>query len=247
MDKWGIALFTLRDELAKDFKGTLAKVKEIGYAGVEFAGFGDHSASEIKAMLEEVGLEAWSSHVPLAQLRESLDDVLAYHKEVGVHYIVCPYLTPEERQAKDDYLELAKDLETIGNACKEAGIGFCYHNHDFELQTFDGEYALDLLLSQTTEEHVQLECDAYWVEFAGVDAKRYMNQYTGRVPMVHLKDMKATDKSFAEVGEGTLDIKGIIQAGKEAGARYFFVEQDICERSPLESISISFNNIQRLS
>ncbi|WP_078392396.1 sugar phosphate isomerase/epimerase family protein [Shouchella patagoniensis] len=246
MNSIGLALYTLRDELTEDFKGTLQKVKEIGYSGVEFAGFGEHSANEVSNMLEEIGLEAWSSHVPVDQLRNNLNEVIEYHKTIGVQFIVCPFLSEEERGSKADYLNLAKEFDTIGNKIREAGFVFCYHNHDFELKVFDNEYGLDILFQNTEANNMQLECDTFWVEFAGVDSKSYLIKHANRVPVIHLKDMKKDGGTFAEVGEGKLDIRGIIQAAKEAGTSYFIVEQDKCERTPLESVKISFNNLQNM-
>ncbi|WP_353625689.1 sugar phosphate isomerase/epimerase [Bacillus sp. JCM 19041] len=229
MNSIGLALYTLRDELKEDFKGTLQKVKEIGYSGVEFAGFGDYSANEVKNMLEEIGIEAWSSHVPIEQLRNKLSDVIEYHKTIGVQFIVCPYLSEEERESRTHYFNLAEEFEEIGNQIREAGFIFCYHNHDFELELYDGEYGLDILLRGTRTNNMQLECDTFWVEFAGVDAKSYLTKHANRVPIIHLKDMKKDGGTFAEVGEGKLDISGIIQAAKEAGTSYFIVEQDKCD------------------
>ncbi|WDF04600.1 sugar phosphate isomerase/epimerase family protein [Shouchella hunanensis] len=242
----GLALYTLRDEMEKDFKGTLEKVKQVGYQGVEFAGFGDHSSKEVKAMLEEIGLEPWSSHVPLEKLRHDLQSVIAFHKEVGTPYIVCPYLTEEERQTKTNYFDLAEELEEIGNQVREAGMVLLYHNHDFEFDTFDDEFGLDILLRNTRTCNMALECDTFWVEYAGHKATEYLAAHENRVPIIHVKDMKDGNIPFAEVGEGKLDIKGIIEAAKAVGTKYFIVEQDVSERSPLESIEISFKNIQSM-
>ncbi|WP_099303545.1 sugar phosphate isomerase/epimerase family protein [Bacillus sp. Marseille-P3800] len=243
----GLALYTLRDDMDKDFKGTLQKVKEIGYTGVEFAGFSSYSSKEVKAMLDEIGLEPWSSHVPLEKLRNELQDVITYHKELGVHYIVCPYLTEDERGTKTDYFNLAEELETIGNEIREAGMLLLYHNHDFELELFDEELALDLLLRNTRTCNMALECDTFWVEYAGHKATDYLAKHKDRVPVIHVKDKKDGDIPFAEVGEGTLNIKEIIEAAKSVGTHYFIVEQDVSERTPLESIAISYKNIKAMA
>ncbi|MBM7838648.1 sugar phosphate isomerase/epimerase [Alkalihalobacillus xiaoxiensis] len=246
MEQLGLALYTLRNELEEDFKGTLEKVKAIGYSAVEFAGFGNNSATEIKAMLNDIGLEAWSSHVPLDQLRTNLDAVISFHKEVGIQFVVCPFVAEEERRNKTDYFNLAEELETIGHSLREAGLTLCYHNHDFEFDQFDDELGLDILLRNTRTCNMKLECDTFWVEFANHDAKAYVLKHENRVPIIHLKDMKKAEKTFAEVGEGRLDIAGIIKAAKEAGTTYFIVEQDVCERPPLESVEISYKNLQNI-
>ncbi|WP_059105967.1 sugar phosphate isomerase/epimerase family protein [Shouchella shacheensis] len=240
----GLQLYTLRNETEEDFAGTLQKVKDIGYEGVEFAGFGGYSASELKELLASIGLQAFSSHVPLQTLRDDLEETIRYHKEAGIHYIICPFLDESERS---EYELLAATLDEIGGTCREAGLTFCYHNHDFEFERVDGEYALDLIMNHTMPANVSLELDTYWAERAGVNAPGYSKSYTGRLPLVHIKDLKSKDNpTFAEVGEGILDISVIIAAAEEAGANYLIVEQDLCERSPLESIEISYKNLQRI-
>ncbi len=135
-------------------------------------------------------LTAISSHVPIEQLENDLEAVIAYHTEIGIKYIACPYLTEEQRGSKEDYLKLAELFNQVGKATKAAGIQFVYHHHDFEFESFDGKYALDLIFENTDPELVQLECDIFWVEFAGISPTEYIEKYHQRVPLVHLKDMK---------------------------------------------------------
>lgn len=242
-----LQLFTLRNETKEDFLGTLKKVKELGYDGVEFAGFGGYEASELKAFLEELDLKPFSSHIGIELLEDNADEIIAYHKELGVETMVIPYLVPERRTSKDDYIKLAESLNHYGKKVKEAGMTLCYHNHDFEYEKYDGEYGLDIIFSQTDAELVQVELDTYWAEYAGVSAVDYAAKYKGRLPLAHIKDMANTsDRTFAEVGEGTLDIKGIVAAVQEAGAKRLIVEQDVCQRPPLESVEISIRNLKEI-
>ncbi|MBA4492785.1 sugar phosphate isomerase/epimerase family protein [Paenactinomyces guangxiensis] len=244
----GVQLYTLRNEAEKDFVGVLEKVKEIGYEGIEFAGFGGLSVREVKKAVDQQGLVPVSSHVPLDLLEYDLDQVIADHAELGVKFLVCPWVEEERRKGTGDYQKLAETFNHIGRKCLEAGFQFCYHHHEFEFVRFSGEQvpALDLLLQQTNERNVHLELDVYWAAYAGESPVQYLKRYQGRCPLVHLKDMEALEKrSFAEVGEGILPIGEIIAASHQTGVEWLIVEQDECQRPPLESVRISMENLRK--
>ncbi len=239
-----VQLYTLREETEKDFLGTLEKVAQIGYKGVEFAGYGDIKSSKMKDKLDKFGLKASGSHVSMDILKNSLEESIEYNLEVGNKYIICPFAKGETRQ---DYLDLALFLNKTGEKCKKNGIDFGYHNHNHEFNTFDDKYALDIIFENTDSDFVKMELDTYWVQFAGIDPIVYMKKYSGRCPLVHQKDMeKGEGRGFTEVGEGIMDIKGIYNAALEVGAEWFIVEQDKCIRPSLESIKISFENLKKM-
>ncbi|MCG8500758.1 MAG: sugar phosphate isomerase/epimerase [Firmicutes bacterium] len=239
-----LQLYTLREETEKDFIGTLEKVAAIGYQGVEFAGYGGLSASELKACLDRLGLKAAGSHVSMDQLTSNLDEVIAFNKAIGNAYIICPWA---EFETKEDYINTAKKFNEIGQRCNENGLIFCYHNHDHEFDVVDGNYGLDILYGESAENLVKAEIDTYWVQYAGVDPVGYIKQYRGRCPLIHLKDMEAGEKKdYAEIGNGVMDIKAIVDAAKENGAKWLVVEQDECKRQPLESVTISFENLKKM-
>ena len=237
-----VQLYTLRDETSRDFAGTLEKVAEIGYKGVEFAGYGDMNSGKMKTLLDRLGLKAAGSHVGIDLLDKELDAVIDYSLEIGNTYIVCPWA---EYASKDDYLKSAYAFNKIGEKCKKSGLQFCYHNHAHEFTAFDGEYGLDIIFNNTDPDLVKLELDTYWVQYAGLDPVGYMQKYKNRLPLIHQKDMSAgEDKGFTEVGNGIMDIAAIAKAGKELGSQWFIIEQDICTKLPLESVKISFENLR---
>ncbi|MGG1630375.1 sugar phosphate isomerase/epimerase family protein [Rossellomorea sp. NRS-1567] len=142
-----LQMYTLRTELEKDFTGTLQKVAELGYEGVELAGYGGLSAKELKKKLDQLELRVASSHIPLTDLRSDVSKVIHDQLELGSKYIVCPYLLPEER-TEEHYIQLVDDLNSFGERCSDEGITLCYHNHEFELSTLsNGKTALDTILS----------------------------------------------------------------------------------------------------
>lgn len=239
-----VQLHTLREETEQDFIGTLEKVAEIGYQGVEFYQYGGLTAAELKQQLDRIGLKAAASHIQLEELKTNIDEIIEYNIQIGCDYIVVPWTNYQE---KDQYVELARLCNEFGAKCKARGIQLCYHNHHREFKVFDGEYALDLFFSLTEAEKVQAEIDVYWVKYSGVDPSQYLKKYSGRCPLVHLKDMEDTEERFfAEVGSGTLDVKGVVATAEEIGAKWLIVEQDRCRRPALESVTISFNNLKKM-
>lgn len=240
-----LQMYTVRDAAQKDFVGTLRKVAEIGYKGVEFAGTGGLSAPELRNVLSDLGLEAAGSHVGLDQLENDLSAAIEYNLAIDNRFVVCPYLPEERRQTIDDYRRLAEILNRVGQDCQADGLQLCYHNHAFEFTRFGGETALDFLLTNTFSDLVQSELDTYWVKYGGEDPAEYIRRYADRVPLVHLKDMAADEqRSFAEVGEGTMDFDAIFAASETAGVEWYIVEQDTCKRPPLESVAISLRNLK---
>lgn len=241
-----LQLYTVRDEMEKDFTGTLRKVAEIGYVNVELAGYGGMAAVDLKALLDELGLKAIGSHVGIELLEgPGLAKAIEDHKVVGAPYIIVPYLAEERRKDKASYLRLAESFNEIGETVKQAGLQLCYHNHDFEFkQQFDGKPALEILLDETDPDLVKSELDTYWVLFAGADPVQFMNKYPGRFPVIHIKDMDKEDRSFAPIGTGVLPLDAIIQAAPAAGAKYLVVEQDTTKGPSLDAVRTSLNNLK---
>lgn len=235
-----LQMFTLRHEAEKDFIGTLEKVAKTGYQGIEFAGYGGLEAKEMKRVLNDFGLLAASSHVPLDQLKNHLSEEIAYNQEIGNVHLVCPFLMPDER-TEAHYQELIQTLNTAGEACFKEGLTLSYHNHDFELVTLsNGKKALDFILEETNPEWVNAEFDIYWITKAGEDPIEWLKRYRGRTPLVHLKDMTTDSEAFfAELGTGGVNLDAVLALGEEQKVRWWVVEQDQSRRDPLESIGIS--------
>lgn len=240
-----LQLYTLREETAKDFVGTLKKVADLGYQGVEFAGYGDLQAHELKNLLDELGLKAASSHVPLTRIKHHLEEEIAFNKEIGNTYIVCPFIMPDER-TDAHYEDLVQTLNAAGERLAKEGMTLAYHNHDFELETLsNGKRALDFILESTHPEWVQAEFDIYWLTKAGDSPSDWLKRYNGRTPLVHLKDMTTDDEQFfAELGTGGVDLEAVLQLGETQGVKWWVVEQDMSKRNPLESVEMSLNYLK---
>jgi len=233
-----LELYTVRDETRHDFAGTLQLVAHIGYAGVEFAGYGNLNSTEMSALLAETKLKAVSTHLGLDALESpQLDASIRYCQDIGCSFIVLPSL-PKEYRTQEGLKVLAPRLDAIGRLCQEHGITFAYHNHDFEFTRFGAIYLLDYLLQTTNPSLVKIELDVYWAAHAGIDPGSYLQVLADRVVLVHLKDM-AADRSMTEVGKGILNMQQICAFAQDRGL-WGIVEHDYPQIPSLESARISF-------
>lgn len=240
----GLQMYTLRDVTAVDFEGTLRKVAELGYEGVEFAGYGDIGAENMRDLLQELNLKAIGSHISLQALETNLENEIAYLKTIGAQYAICPWLPVEARDTEAWRGHLTK-FEAFGKRFREEGIAFAYHNHDFEFQVeIDGEIVFDALYDRISPEYLQVEMDIGWVQYAGKDPLEYIKKYTNRLPLLHLKDFRAGEGNgidTVELGRGDLPLLPIIGAASEANVEWLIVEQDHCANPPLESVAESIS------
>ncbi len=244
IEKIGVQLYTVRDQMKEDFAGTLAKVAKIGYREVEFAGYFNHSPQEVRKILDENGLAGPSAHIDYEHLTTKMPEVVEAAKVVGHSYIVCPWIPEELRPNAAGWKKIAQALNKAGAETKKAGIQLAYHNHNFEFQKFDGKAGYDILLAETDPKLVKMEMDLYWTVKAGADPLEYFAKLPGRFPLVHVKDMdKGGD--FAEVGNGTIDWKSIFAKSEQAGIKHYFVEQDQ-SKDPFASIKQSYDYLHEL-
>jgi sugar phosphate isomerase/epimerase len=233
----GLQLYTVREDCDKDFRGTVKKVAEMGYQGVELAGDGGLSSSEMKALVEDCGLQVAGAHTGFDDLRNKLDETMQYNREIGNTRIICPYL-PQEYQdkGKAGYLEAAEILGGVGEKVVRSGFSLSYHNHSFEFGQDGGQYFLDILLGAAGEKNLKSELDTYWVQHGGAVPADYVNKYAERIELLHIKDMADDEaRSFAEIGAGILDWDAIFVAAEEADVAWYLVEQDVCQGPPMES------------
>ncbi|BDI33784.1 sugar phosphate isomerase [Capsulimonas corticalis] len=246
MSKLPIALqlYTVRDETAKDFAGTLKKVAEIGFAGVELAGRGDLSVQALRSLLDDNNLKVAGSHVSIDELEKDIAKVIDENLSLGNAYVIVPYLGEDRRADGAAYKTIAAKLGELGETLRTHGLTLAYHNHDFEFQKFDGEYGLDLIFDNTNAQVVKAEIDTCWVFAAGVDPVAYLQKFHGRAPLLHIKDWKQSEKALTEVGTGDLPLAGILAAATEIGTEWLIVEHDAPTIPSLESAKISFENLK---
>ena len=193
IEKVGVQLYTVRDAMKSDFTGTIAKVASIGYKEVEFAGYFNHSPSEVRAILDKNGLAAPSCHVGYDVVEKKWPETIEAAHTIGHSFIVCPWIDQKLRKSADDWKQITEQFNKAGEASKKAGIQFGYHNHWWEFApdaSLGGKLPYDYLLESTDANLVKMEMDLCWISVAGQDPLTYFKRYPGRFPLVHVKDCK---------------------------------------------------------
>jgi sugar phosphate isomerase/epimerase len=232
--------------MEKDFEGSLAKVAALGYKEVEFAGYFNHKPQDVKAILDRHGLKAPSTHIPMADLRKKLPQVLEDAHVIGHEYIVLPWIDEKDRRPLDNWKRIAEFMNQTAETVQQSGLQFAYHNHNFEFENIDGQMPYDLLQENTDRKLVKFEMDLYWITRGGQDPLKYFNQYPGRFPLVHVKDMDKNSENFTEVGRGRVDFKRVFAQSEKGGIKHYFVEQDETPGSPFDSLKISYDYLSNL-
>lgn len=244
MLKLGLQLYTVREQAEQDFEGTLKKVAELGYQGVEFHTFFGRPAAEVKALLDQYGLVALGTHTSYDRMLNALDEEIAYNKEIGNTNLIVPYLGEDQRK----WDEVFANLKTIGEHCKEQQATLLYHNHDFEFtEKIGGKTVFDTMYETVPADLLQVELDTCWAHFAGYSPAEYIEAYAGRLPIVHWKDVRRQEDGSpltVELGQGEVDLKAVAEAADKAGVEWIVVEQDYCQNPPLESIAKSMEWIK---
>lgn len=258
INKIGVQLYTVRDLMKDDFDGTIAKVAQVGYKEVEFAGYFGRTAQQVKDVLSKNGLTAPSTHVQYDELDEKFPSVIEFSKTVGMSYIICPWIPEELRKSPDIWKQASDKFNKCGEQTKQAGIQFGYHNHWFEFLPTDGKLPYDQLLKDCDPNLVKMEMDLCWAVAAGADPVKYFEKYPGRFPLVHVKDLKTKPHvttggaqnfgdtvDLTEVGSGIIDWKRIFMHSQQAGIKHYIVEHDH-PKQPIESITKSYEYLKNL-
>ena len=259
IERVGVQLYTVRDQMKADFDGTIAKVASIGYKEVEFAGYFGHTPQQVRAVLDKNGLKAPATHVQYDELDEKFPSVIEASKVIGLEYVVCPWIPEELRKSPDIWKKASEKFNKCGEECKKAGLQFAYHNHWFEFLAEPGhEVPYLTILKETDDNLVKMELDLCWITVAGGKPLEYFERYPGRFPLVHVKDVKKIPTitkggpqnfgdtvDLTEVGSGIIDWKKIFAHSDKAGIQHYIVEHDH-PKAPFESIATSYDYLNKL-
>jgi sugar phosphate isomerase/epimerase len=240
----GLQLYTVRTLLARDFDHTLEAVAAIGYREVEFAGYYDRDPEALRKQLDALGLAAPSAHIGLEDLGDNWERTLDAAEALGHDYVVVAWLDQKDRGTLDALRATIAKFNQAGESARQRGIGFAYHNHDFEFTPVEDRLPYDVLLAECDPENVVFEMDLYWITKGGKDPVAYFEQYPGRFPMVHVKDMTAAG-AMVSVGAGQIDWGRIFSKRDEAGIQHYFVEHDE-PADPMASIRESYQYLRQL-
>lgn len=249
----GVQLYTVRGLLPNDLKGTLDAIRKIGYRNVEtFVAEYKMSARDLRSAILDAGLKVPSAHFGY----DDFDTRFEYAKELGVECIVCSMIPRSVANSADGYKRGAEQYNKWGEQAKKMGLRFGFHNHNVEFQKYGDVTGFEVLMRNTDPALVQWQMDCYWVAQAGHDPVAMLRRYGHRMQSLHLKDRKRGAQVtfntgpgadyFTEVGEGTLDWVSIFRLAAKNHIPYMFVEQDQTDRPPLQSLQISYRNIQKL-
>ncbi|MFJ4467985.1 sugar phosphate isomerase/epimerase family protein [Streptomyces sp. NPDC089424] len=239
----GMHLYTMRTPLATDFKGTLARLADMGYATVGVSGRHGNSAAAIRRMLDETRLKAVLEHVGYDIVRGSgLPQALEDIHTLGARWIVVPSL-PSAMHTPAGFREAAREFNKAGLAAREAGLGpLLFHNHGLDHEVVEGENLYDILLEETDPHLVGFELDVYWAAKGGADPRSLFLRHRRRFPALHVKDM-AVNGDFADVGSGVLDFPSMFETADSGGVRQWLVEHD----APADPFATALNSYRYLS
>ncbi len=251
----GLELYTVRHPMAQDPMSTLKEVASVGYKEIEITPY--PHPTWFKTALRETGLSAPSGYFGVPKNLDSMKkEVEVAHRVFGVSYFVVgdnPKLDADAWRRRADF------FNECGRLTQQAGIQFCYHAHFHEFATVDHTSGYDILLTRCDPKLLKMEMDIFWVTYAGKDPLTYWRRYPDRFPLLHIKDMRrgvrinpqespsaGGPNPFTTVGQGRIDWRRIFAHVHLAGAKHIFVEQDECNRPPLEAIKISYQYLRNL-
>jgi len=261
MKSIGVQLYTLRNQFATDPKGVLKAIAKFGYKQVET--FDPVQYLDHKSTFQELGLKTYSSHInwkllfdeeDLSELsspqQKGFDHLLEVAHKEGLSHLVVAWLPEEMQKDMEVYRKMCTAFNEKGERCKKAGIKLAYHNHSFEFQSINGITPYDLMLERIDPDNMQFELDVFWSSVAGIEPVGLMKKMKSRICLLHLKDKLAgtpnsfdtnlDEAAYKELGQGVVDIQGVLAAAPEAGVDYCMVEQDHSP-DPIKSIGISMD------
>lgn len=255
----GIQLYTLRGIINNDVKGTLQTVADTGFKELECYSYGDGQIfgmpySDFNKMIQDMGMRITSGHYSLGVSKPEAIGTVANGWEkavedaanIGQEYMVVAYLDQKERESMDQYKQVCEMFNKANETCKQAGIKFGYHNHEFEFESMDGQMPYDVML-QELDPSVSMELDLYWINFANQNPIDYFTKYPGRFHQWHVKDMNKTDRTKqADVGTGSIDFKALFAQAEQSGLKHFYLEQENYDSSEVESIRNGYSYIQSI-
>jgi sugar phosphate isomerase/epimerase len=240
-------LYTVREftQSPKDIAETMNKIAKIGYEAVQLSALAPMDPKELRRICDGEGLTICATHIGYEEMRDQPEKVIEEHKILGCQHPAIGGLPGEYRTA-EGYSRFAKEASEVAARLAEGGLTFGYHNHSFELERFGDRTGLAILYEDSDPRYFTGEIDTYWIQHGGGSPVAWINKLKGRLPLLHLKDMtiRGGKQVMAEVGDGNLDWPGILAAAREAGVKWYIVEQDTCERDPFESLAISLRNLK---
>jgi sugar phosphate isomerase/epimerase len=253
----GIQLYTLKDVISKDVRGTLKKVADIGFKELELYSYSGGKIfglpyNEFNTLASDLGLTVVSGHYSTGYGAPDMKGTLANDweravedaKNAGQKYMAIAWLHPHERQTLDAYKKVCALMNQANEVCRQAGVILAYHNHEFEFEPVEGRIPYDVMCEEL-DESVALELDIYWSTFAHFDTLELFKKYSGRIQLWHVKDMDRNKREQStDVGSGSIDYKPIFKAADISGMKHFFLEQEYFTTHPMEAIAKGYSHLR---
>jgi sugar phosphate isomerase/epimerase len=242
----GLQLYSVREDCKRDLPGTIAAVAKMGYQGVEFAGYYDRSAKELRKMLDDNGLVCCGTHTGLdTLLGDNLRPTIEFNKILGNKYLIVPGLPGKYQSSHQAWLDTAKLFNELAAKVKPQGMLVGYHNHSAEFTAMDGELPWDTFYGNTSKD-VIMQLDVGNAIYGGVDPLPYIYRYPERAVTVHVKEFSKKNKK-AIVGEGDVNWKAFFALCKAVGGtEWYIVEQESYAYPPLECVGRCLRNLRKM-
>ncbi|MFN8348646.1 MAG: sugar phosphate isomerase/epimerase [Spirosomataceae bacterium] len=247
--RFGVQLYSVRDQMPKDAKATMKKLADMGYTQFESYGGPDFlwgmAPKECKTFLGDMGVKMVSTHF---DMNKDLEKNIERGAEAGLKYMLCPYLGPQK--TLDAWKQKAELFNQVGEKVTKAGMKFGYHNHDYSFRPLEGQIPHEVLLANTDPKYVMFELDLCWIVAAGQDTVAHLEKYGKRYELVHIKDMVKDNNgkvSQKDLGQGSVDFAAILKAAKKAGVKYYLVEQEEYPASSLASMQADADWMKKVS
>lgn len=242
----GLQLYSVREACAKDLPGTLKAIAKMGYTGVEFAGFYDKSAEELRRLLDENGLKCYGAHVaPESLMGDNLEETVAFNKTLGNRLLMLLGNPLEPCDTRAKIIEVAKTFSDIAKRLAPYKMSVAYHNHESEFKAVEGDLIWNIFFANT-DRRVAVQFDTGNALEGGVQAAPFLAKYPSRLLSVHVKDYSSTNPK-ALLGEGDEHWDEVLPLIlRKGGVRWLIIEQNNYPYPPLESVERCLRNFEKM-
>lgn len=239
-----LQLYSVREECAKDFEGTIKKISEMGYEGVEFAGYYGKSAKELREILDRYGLKVAGTHIDINTLMgDELKKTVEFNAILGNKYLIVPSLREEYTKTKDGWIKAVELINKVSEKVKSYGMMVGYHNHAIEFQKINGEIPWDIFFGRADKD-VVMQLDTGNAMNGGADPVEILKNYPGRAKTIHLKEYPFSARA---IGEGNVKWREIFNLCETIGrTEWYIVEYETPGVPPLESVKLCLENLRKM-
>ena len=241
-----VQLYSVRFLCAKDLPGTLAGIARMGYKGVEFAGYHNRSAAELRKMLDANGLKCCGTHTDLnTLLGDNLAKTIEFNRALGNKFLIVPSLPPEKTKTRQGWLDMAKTFNELAEKVAPHGMRVGYHNHTVEFAPLEGEMPWDTLFGNTRKD-VIMQVDVGNALIGGADPVVFLKKYPGRAASIHVKEFSKSNPR-AYVGEGDVKWPEVFDyLEKTGGTEWYVVEYEVEGVEPMQAIEACLRNLRKM-